>query len=1130
MAQYEVEPNNSVGQANSHTADGTPISGDFYDFSDVDYFEYDLEPGLFSVEVISNTIVPSTHYANVYIRDSNNDTLAKARLYKNQSTATELNVMIAQEGFYYVVIDDTGVYGQEYFDQEYEIQAQLDTEPTTLYEQEHNDSFASASPHVADGTSLFGRPNTDADYFEYTLEPGLFSLDIRSTGASPWWPSWVSNSIDVTIYDSQQQLMNKFSIGDDALTFQRLSATIPAQDTYYVLISQNSGWTEEYELKAELDTNPTTLIESEPNNSVAQAHPHAADGTSIFGRLYDSSDVDYFEYDLEPGLFSVDVISDSGGSSSYVYVRDSNNETLAKARLYQDQSTPTQLNVMIGQADFYYVVIDDDSNFDKEYEIQAQLDVSPTSVYEQEHNDSLAAANPHVADGTSLFGRSENDADYFEYTLEPGLFSVDIRSAADSPGSNFLSVTIYNSQQQLMNQFSVGDDALTFQRLSATIPTQGTYYVMIGNNGSWLDEYEIKGELDTNSNKLIESEPNNSVGQAHPHAADGTSMFGRMYDFSDIDYFEYDLEAGLFSVDVIYNNAGSAIIYNHVDIRDSNNVTLASTSFSEEQSTHIQLGVIIGEPGLYYVVIDGPFGQEYEIQAQVDIDTDADGVVNDLDNCPQIPNADQINQDGDAAGDACDAFPLDPSETSDRDSDGVGDNADVFPDDGSEWGDNDSDGVGDNADLDDDNDGFSDIDEIAAGTDPLSAAESPTFRSLGDLGDHDAFSVARGVSDDGSRAAGRGQEDLGGGTRRSEAFVWSAAEGLTSLGVVYAGSGGRGDDASEAFAVSGDGETVVGRTHFNSQESGLDTSEAFRWTQAEGLVGLGDLPDGWFGSTAYGVSEDGSVIVGAATGCSAPPAQTCPQDSWTEAFRWSELDGLQGLGFAPGATAPEALESTARAVSGNGQVIVGSARMPSPPYSEQVFRWTDENGFELLGGVQPLLPAVATGLSDDGSVIVGRARYDGTDREQAFLYTDEAGFEFLPFADYYDCSGANSVSGDGSIIVGYMGYGTAESEETPGNEHADTSTSCPTKAAIWFGQVGPFDLNTFTAFYSSNSMSWDLREAKAISSDGETVVGWGFNPDGFQEAWVMKVPEPSQGLMLITGLAFLLTAARRRRL
>jgi len=120
------------------------------------------------------------------------------------------------------------------------------------------------------------------------------------------------------------------------------------------------------------------------------------------------------------------------------------------------------------------------------------------------------------------------------------------------------------------------------------------------------------------------------------------------------------------------------------------------------------------------------------------------------------------DQDSDGVPDAVDAFPDDPSETTDTDGNGVGDNADPdddgdtvidevddFPTDPDEIIDSDDDGIGDNADEDDDNDGV--IDEVDS--DPL----DPNVGEVDNTNGNDNANDNGGGSGGGSpRACGAG--------------------------------------------------------------------------------------------------------------------------------------------------------------------------------------------------------------------------------------------------------------------------------------------------------------------------------------------------------------------------------------
>src|SRR5208283_4884319 len=154
---------------------------------------------------------------------------------------------------------------------------------------------------------------------------------------------------------------------------------------------------------------------------------------------------------------------------------------------------------------------------------------------------------------------------------------------------------------------------------------------------------------------------------------------------------------------------------------------------------------------------------------------------------------------------------------------------------------------------------------------------------------------------------------------------------------------------SEAFGVSGDGNTVVGFSYTPG-----DGSAPFRWTQATGIQNLGFIaidptfPDLQEGS-AYAASYDGSVIVGWSTNATESD----------HAFRWTAAGGMVDLGYL-GSLATDA--SQAMAVNSDGSIVVGGASV-NAACCDRAFRWT-QNG--TPGAVAPGMQDLTTLLANAG--------------------------------------------------------------------------------------------------------------------------------------------------------------------
>lgn len=174
---------------------------------------------------------------------------------------------------------------------------------------------------------------------------------------------------------------------------------------------------------------------------------------------------------------------------------------------------------------------------------------------------------------------------------------------------------------------------------------------------------------------------------------------------------------------IVYDNSGIAILTftdnSDLGVQDASNVLnffIDDFVFSGETSTGAIRKISIND----FVLT--PEEIENNSETFIISDSDGDGVNDDVDNCPDTPNPDQADLDGDGLGDVCDP---------DDDGDGVNDEVDNCPTTANaDQADGDGDGIGDVCDncptfsnanqTDTDGDGKGDKCDLC-GTDPIEA-------------------------------------------------------------------------------------------------------------------------------------------------------------------------------------------------------------------------------------------------------------------------------------------------------------------------------------------------------------------------------------------------------------------------
>ena len=289
------------------------------------------------------------------------------------------------------------------------------------------------------------------------------------------------------------------------------------------------------------------------------------------------------------------------------------------------------------------------------------------------------------------------------------------------------------------------------------------------------------------------------------------------------------------------------------------------------------------------------------------------------------------------------------------------------------------------------------------------------------------------LSRDGSCAVG--YQDAGFFTP-FHALRWKQA-GPVDLGTLD--SANNASRSSTATDTNQDCSVVVGL----SDVIGGGAEHAFRWTSA-GMSDLGAPANGGPNSRAFGVSSNGTVVVGEAD---FPDPANLASGKSLQAFRWTQIGGFQNLNDSPQPTL-----SLATAVTGDGTVVVGQVRTSNNASS--AVRWTfppppAQLVMQSIGPLPGHATAAATGVSDNGKIVVGISNLDflqyrgprlGWNGGIAFRWGESgpnAGMKDLRdllVADGADLTGINLVSVTGISPDGQWIQGKATTSQTGPNE------------------------------------------------------------------------------------------------
>ena len=291
-----------------------------------------------------------------------------------------------------------------------------------------------------------------------------------------------------------------------------------------------------------------------------------------------------------------------------------------------------------------------------------------------------------------------------------------------------------------------------------------------------------------------------------------------------------------------------------------------------------------------------------------------------------------------------------------------------------------------------------------------------------------------------------------------QAVYWSDSTGTQVIGV------GELWGISDNDRIFGELENDAGNWEAALIENGVTT--------LLGNIEHGNACDAFY-SHGLGISSDGLTGVGMGW-----------KDCKTSAFYWTDDGGIIELGQYNG-------ESTkAQAVSGNGQLIGGWAQTNN----RATCLWDRDGHITLIGSLQENSDyGEVHAINNNGTQVVGYCSGSAGNDTEGFIWTEQNGMVGLGVP-------SNSASTNRSLAMDI-----SENNVVVG-QYLNMAPIFY-KACIYTEETGQFvNLQEYLLNLGMDEIvDWDLQRALCVSNDGNTIAGYGKDPQNNWTGWLVNI-------------------------